>query len=55
MSEQNNQQEQPKESYALRKMRSIVRTTERHVRIAFWLWIAAILITLAGVIWFSIL
>lgn len=54
MSERNQDPEQPKESYALRKMKAIVRSTERSVRIALWLWIAAIVITLAGVIWFSI-
>lgn len=54
MSERNQETEQPKESYSLRKMKAIVRSTERNVRIAFWLWIAAILITLGGVIWFSI-
>lgn len=54
MTDRNQKPEQPKESYPLRKMKSIVRSTERNVRIVFWLWIAAILVTLAGVIWYSI-
>lgn len=52
MRETEQQPEQPKESYPLRKMKSIVRATERNVRIAFWLWVSAIIITLAVVIWF---
>lgn len=54
MSEANKQQEQPVESYPLRKLKAIVRSTERNVRIVFWIWITAILITLGGIIWFSI-
>jgi hypothetical protein len=46
--------EQPIESYPLRKMKAIVRRTELQVRIVFWIWIATIVITLAGILWFSI-
>ncbi len=47
--------EQPQVSYPLRKMRAIVRRTELHIRIVFWMWMAAIAVTLACIVWYYVL
>ncbi|GIV36913.1 MAG: hypothetical protein KatS3mg032_1292 [Cyclobacteriaceae bacterium] len=44
-----------KESYPLRKMKSIVRRTERQVRLVFWIWMATIALTLLGIVWYYVL
>ncbi len=43
-----------KESYPLRKMKSIVRKTELQVRLVFWIWVATIVITLLGIVWYYV-